>query len=76
MKLTSQQIEFLIEELSRDIIIKLMDDWNCDMVKAMEMYYNSETFERLTEPVTGLYYQSAGYVYDFLQNELRTGKVT
>lgn len=33
------------------------------MEQAMEIYYNSDTFERLKDPATGLYYQSPGYVY-------------
>ena len=45
------------------------------MEQALDMYYNSETFERLSDPSTGLYYQSPGYVYDYLRNELTTGKM-
>ena len=37
--------------------------------------YTSETFERLQDDDTGLYYQSPGYVYSFLQNELKKAKV-
>ena len=37
------------------------------MTQAMDIYYNSDTFDRLSNPATGLYYQSAGYVYDFLK---------
>ena len=35
----------------------------------------SETFERLQDTATGFYYQSAGYVYSFLLNELKKGRV-
>jgi len=31
--------------------------------------------ERLQDDTTGLYYQSPGYVYSFLQNELNKAKV-
>ena len=41
----------------------------------IEVLYTSETFERLQEDATGLYYQSPGYVYSFLQNELKTARV-
>lgn len=74
MKLTNEQIEFLIECLSSEIIQILMDEWKYDMTRAMDVYYNSDTFERLSNPNTGLYYQSSGYVYDFLKNELTTGQ--
>lgn len=65
MKLTNEQIEFMIECLSSEIIQILMEEWQYDITQAMDVYYNSDTFEQLSNPNTGLYYQSAGYVYDF-----------
>ena len=59
-----------------EIIRILMEEWQYNMTQAMEIYYNSDTFERLSDPTTGLYYQSAGYVYDFLKKELTTGQVS
>ena len=76
MKLTNTQIECMIEDLSSEIIRILMEEWQYNMTQAMEIYYNSDTFERLSDPPTGLYYQSAGYVYDFLKKELTTGQVS
>ena len=76
MKLTNTQIECMIEDLSSEIIRILMEEWQYNMTQAMEIYYNSATFERLSDPTTGLYYQSAGYVYDFLKKELTTGQVS
>jgi len=76
MKLTNTQIECMIEDLSSEIIRILMEEWQYNMTQAMEAYYNSDTFERLSDPTTGLYYQSAGYVYDFLKKELTTGQVS
>ncbi|WP_294611457.1 hypothetical protein [uncultured Bacteroides sp.] len=76
MKLTEAQIQFMQEELSVEILQILMDEWNYSMVEAMSLYYNSDTFERLSNPNTGLYYQSAGYVYDFLKKELTEGSLS
>ena len=70
-----EQIQFLIEEMTREIIIYLMKDFGYDMDKAFEIFYNSDTFERLNNIQSGLYYQSSGYVYSFLKEELLTGKV-
>ena len=53
----------------------LIDDYKLTIQEAPEILYTSETFERLQDNATGLYYQSAGYVYSFLQNELKNGKV-
>lgn len=70
-----EQIQFLIEETTREIIIYIMQDFGYNMDKALEIFYNSDTFERLNNPQSGLYYQSSGYVYSFLEEELLTGKV-
>lgn len=36
----------------------------------------SETYEKLINPKTGLYFQSPLYVYDFLKNEVLTGRMS
>lgn len=65
--------------MSEDLCIKLvqilMQEWHYSMKEALDALYNSETFERLNDPATGLYYQSVGYVYEYLNNELKTGKL-
>jgi hypothetical protein len=53
----------------------LVDDYNYSLEEALDVLYTSETFERLQNDATGLYYQSPGYVYSFLQNELKTARV-
>lgn len=73
MKLNEEQIRVMQEDLTIEIIRILMDEWQYDMTEAMSVFYNSDTFERLCNPATGLYYQSAGYVYDFLKKELTAG---
>lgn len=74
MRLNEKQIEFMREDLSIELVQMLMQDWHYNMPEALDVLYNSETFERLSNPATGLYYQSAGYVYEYLKNELTTGK--
>lgn len=74
MKLNGHQIKYMQEYIAVELVQMLMEEWNYDTAVAMEVLYNSETFERLSDPSTGLYYQSPGYVYDFLQNELKTGR--
>lgn len=76
MKLSEKQIQFMQEALSVELVGMLMEEWHCGMEEALDMFYNSDTFDRLSNPSTGLYYQSAGYVYDYLRNELRTGKMS
>jgi hypothetical protein len=52
-----------------------VDDFRLSPQEAIDVLYTSETFERLQDDATGLYYQSPGYVYSFLQNELKNARV-
>ncbi|HIZ88135.1 MAG TPA: hypothetical protein IAC03_08285 [Candidatus Coprenecus pullistercoris] len=76
MRLNSRQIEHLQEALTVELTQMLMENWGYSMQEALTVLYNSDTFERLSDPATGLYFQSAGYVYDYLQNELTSGKIS
>lgn len=53
--------------LIEDGKVSVMDD-------ALDTVINSETYQRLMDDKTALYYQSPRYVYDFLLNEIKTGK--
>ena len=70
MKLTAGQIKMMQEDMYADLIQLLMEEYGYTLEKAMDTFYNSETFARLQNADTGLYYQSPGYVYSFLTNEL------
>lgn len=76
MRLNSRQIENLQEALTVELTQMLMENWGYSMQEALTVLYNSDTFERLSDPATGLYFQSAGYIYDYLQNELTSGKIS
>ena len=75
MALTKQQIQLLKDDLTVELAGYLVDDYHYTPQEAIDILYTSETFERLQDDATGLYYQSPGYVYSFLQNELSTAKV-
>ena len=51
----------------------LTQNWHFSQQEAVDILYNSDTFNRLQDEQTGLFYQSAGYVYSYLQQELTTG---
>ncbi len=70
MKLTSSQIKVMQEDMYAELIQLLVERHGCTIEKAMDILYNSDTFARLQDANTGLYYQSPGYVYSFLNNEL------
>lgn len=62
------------EDMTSDLLALLMEDRGMTLEAAMNLLYNSDTFERLQDPRSGLYYQSSGYVMDCLDNELTTGR--
>ena len=69
-----------IEEMKADLVTELANmlmsnDANISMDRALEYVFNSETYQKLLVNKTQLYYQSAGYVMSYLQNELLTGKM-
>lgn len=68
-------IEYQIECTTRDLAAYLMRDFSFDMEQALRTVYNSQLYQKLCEPKSGLYFQSPLYVYDYLKNEIRTGKL-
>lgn len=74
-KLTPEQIQLLKDDLCVELAGYLVDDFHYTPQEAIDVLYTSETFDRLQDDDTGLYYQSAGYVYSFLQNELTKARV-
>lgn len=58
------------ECMMRDLAMMLIKKYNVSLSEALDVLYNSETFEKLQDERTGLYFQSPVYVFDFLQKEL------
>lgn len=69
-----KNFRFLLNAISTDIIGWLMRDNDLSISEAISTWYNSETFEKVSEPDTGMYVESPAYNYDFLKRELRCGK--
>ena len=64
-------------DMVKHLALRLMDaDSQLTMEQALSAVINSDTYLRLQDDATGLYYQSPGYVYSFLENELKTAKVS
>jgi translation initiation factor 2 beta subunit (eIF-2beta)/eIF-5 len=64
-------------DMVKHLALRLMgDEPQLSMEQALSIVINSDTYQRLQRDATGLYHQSPGYVYSFLQNELKTAKVS
>ncbi|MBQ8501160.1 MAG: hypothetical protein IJ494_02485 [Bacteroides sp.] len=64
------EIQYMNECMMRDLAMMLIKKYNVSLSEALDILYNSETFEKLQDERTGLYFQSPVYVFDFLQKEL------
>lgn len=62
--------QFLIEGLTLELVEMLMNDRGLTSDEAMALLYESDTYAKIENEHTGLYYSSAVYVYSFLQEEL------
>lgn len=71
----NKKAQYLIEGITKDIVVYLMEDNDMDIAAALTLFHNSETFEKLSDGATGLYIESPAYVYEILKSELKMGKI-
>ena len=53
----------------------LESDGNKSMEEALSIVFNSDSYQKIMNEKTHLYYQSPMYVYAFLEQELKQGKL-
>lgn len=68
------------DEMKNDMVKELAsllmeNDSSLTMGQALSLVFNSDTYQKLLNDKTRLYYQSPLYVYSYLENELKTGKI-
>ena len=73
MNVSETEYQNMKENIVKDLISRLIDERGYDMQKAFDAVYNSRVFEKLSNPKTGLFFQSSGYVYSYLLEELFEG---
>ena len=70
------EIDHMKLDMVTNLASLLMDEQpQLTMEQALSIVINSDTYQRLQDVKTGLFYQSPRYVLSFLQTELQTGKV-
>lgn len=65
----SEKQREMMEYTTQDLIAYLMEDLHLPMEDAMDRVYESKTFEKLSDPKTGLYLDGSAYVYEMLKAE-------
>lgn len=62
--------QFLIECLCEELVPMLMEEYGFMDMEAIGRLYQSNTFAIIEDPQTGLYYQGAVYVFEYLKEEI------
>ena len=73
--MTDIDFNYMKEALATDLAELLAKDFDMTITEALDALYSSETYTKLCNPNTGLYFQSTLYVYSFLKNEILTAKI-
>jgi hypothetical protein len=72
--MTQEQLQnFLISYTVDRMVEYLIGDFKLDIPKALDIVYNSTTYDLLNKTDNGLYSQSPTYVYEYLKSEYETG---
>ena len=69
---TQSEFEFMSHCMAVELTAMLMEEKKMTLQQALKVLYNSRTYEKLSNPESHLYFQSPGYVYSFLEDELKT----
>ena len=63
-------------DMVKNLAILLMNqNKDIGMNEALAIVFNSDTYQKVMDDKAGLYYQSPRYVFSFLDNEIRNGKI-
>ncbi|MDO4735899.1 MAG: hypothetical protein Q4B21_02660 [Bacteroidia bacterium] len=71
--MTHSDFNYMKEAMTADLAELLAKDYKFSVTESLDAVYGSETYSKLCDPNTGLYYQSTQYVYSFLKNEITNG---
>lgn len=63
-------LNYLVTRTTQELLKIIVEDKNITVQEAMDILYNSKTFELLCDLETHLYYESPAYVYEMLKEEL------
>ena len=70
MSISKEEFQFMVEGMTSDLIQILMERRGKSMTEAFDIVYRSKTYDNLLNPDTMLYFQSPGYVYSYLEDEI------
>lgn len=71
----NEQFQYLKEGLVSDLVDRVMIDCHTNLEEALDIVFSSEIFLKLSDPATALYKEGPAYIYSYLKDELRNGKL-
>ena len=71
----SEQAQMKMDMVKSLALLLMEKDTTLSMEQALSIVFNSDTYQKLMDEKTRLYYQSPRYVLSFLETELTTGKM-
>lgn len=74
IELLMTEKDYMVESLTADLSERVALRYRTSIEDAMTAVYESETFSKLSDPRTGLYFQGSEYVFSFLEQELQKGR--
>lgn len=75
MRVSKSDFKYMVECIERDVATLLVEENNMTIHQALDSLYLSDTYQKLINPATGLYFQSPVYIYSCLTDELTKGKL-
>lgn len=60
----------MIEYTTQEVVQYLIEDKKLTMEQAMEQFFMSKTFEKLSDVETGLYLDGSAYIYEMYKREV------
>lgn len=70
MSITQEQLQFIINSDVELMVSRLQSEMGMPLDDAFSRVYNSNIYKKLLNVDTGLYLQSADYIYDYLNEEM------
>lgn len=67
------KVKFLTDLNIQEIVSFIVEDSKIEYDEALDLFYKSETFKKLADEQTGLYRESAAYIYSLFKSEIQTG---
>ena len=67
----------MMADMVKNLAVLLLEQNNeLSMEQALSQIFNSDTYQKITDERTRLYFKSSRYVFSFLEDELKNGKLS